>query len=285
MSLKMKISVGLAKKLLKLSAGESIPGSQLQYSAIPGMIDDDVIQIKIAGRSKKHLFVPNSKSLHNYIKNHFGINDLAEYVKKLEKGNLTRSEAVKIASNSKLTRIRTFKGFPVNCYHPIEATLNNKSIVIEPREGLFTFIYDFTQFVPDADITIIGIENPENFRYVEKQMYLFSNYKPLFVSRYPQSKDLIKWLLSISNNYLHFGDFDFQGINIYHNEFKKYLKERATFFIPSNIEALMESNGKRSLYDRQLNCKIENITENGISSLLSLMHKYKKCLEQEVFVK
>ncbi|HEY86137.1 MAG TPA: hypothetical protein G4N96_13615 [Chloroflexi bacterium] len=281
----MKIPLGLAKKLLKLSSGERIPKSQLSYSAIQGMIDDDVIKIKITGRSKKHLFVPKPENLHNYIKNHFGINDLAKYVKKLEEGNLTRSENVEIASNSKLTRARTFKGFPVNCYQPIEATLNNKPIVIEPREGLFTFIYDFEQFVPNADVTIIGIENSENFRYVEKQIYLFSDYKPLFVSRYPQSKDLREWLFSISNKYLHFGDFDFQGINIYHNEFKKYLKERSTFFIPGNIEALLKSNGNRVLYDRQLNSRIENITDDGVSNLLSLMHKYKKCLEQEIFVK
>ena len=283
----MKIPVGLAKKLLKLSSGERIPGSQLlQYSAVKGMIDDDVIKIKITGRSRKHLYILDAKDLHNYIKNRFEINDLAKYVEKVEAGNLTRSENIEIASNSKLTRVRTFKGFPVNCYRPIEATLNNKPVVIESHEGLFTFIYDFDQFVPNADVTIIGIENSENFRYVEKQMYLFSNYnKPLFVSRYPQSKDLREWLLSIPNKYLHFGDFDFEGVNIYHNEFKKYLKESATFFIPNNVAAALKSNGNRELYNRQLNCKIGSIAEDGISDLLSLMHKYRKCLEQEIFIK
>ncbi|MCA6071324.1 MAG: hypothetical protein LE168_02900 [Endomicrobium sp.] len=62
--------------------------------------------------------------------------------------------------------------------------------------------------------------------------------RPLFVSRYPQnqSKDLIKWLQSIPNNYLHFGDFDFAGIGIYLNEYKKYLTDKAMFLIPENIE-------------------------------------------------
>ena len=50
-----------------------------------------------------------------------------------------------------------------------------------------------------------------------------NNQKILFVCRYPQSNDLIKWLQSIPNRYLHFGDLDFAGINIYLNEFKKYL--------------------------------------------------------------
>lgn len=282
---KIKISLGLAKKLLKLSSGKSMPQSQLKHSAILKMMEDGVIQTKITGRSKKQLFISTPQTLNNYLQNRFGINNLTTYIETLEKGNLTRSDAVNIASNSKLTSIRTFKGFPLNCYQPIKATLNNKPIVLEPNEGLFTFIYDFTQFIPHPKVTIIGIENPENFRYVEKQIYLFNAYTPLFVSRYPQSKDLINWLLSIPNNYLHFGDFDFEGINIYQNEFKKHLKKRATFFIPNNIESLLKSNGNRDLYNRQLNCQIENITEQGICNLLSLLHQHKKCLEQEIFIK
>lgn len=280
----MKLSIGTAKKLLRLISGESIPGSQLKHVMIKRMIEEGVIAVRIAGGCKKHLFVSNPENLNNYLKNHFGINDLVRYVGKLEDKELTRSTAVKIASNSKLRRIRTFSGFPVNCYCPVNATLNNRPIVIQPCEGIFTFIYDFAQFVPSTDTTIIGIENPENFRYVEKQTYLFGDCKPLFVSRYPQSKDLIKWLQSIPNNYIHFGDFDFEGINLYYNEFKKYLKERATFFIPGNVEELLEANGNRTLYDKQLNRKKENITEEGIVKLLSLMHKYKKCLEQEIYI-
>ncbi|MCR4312904.1 MAG: hypothetical protein NUV58_01500 [Candidatus Roizmanbacteria bacterium] len=274
----------MAKKLLRLISSESLPGSQLKHVMIKRMIEEDVIAVRTAGGLKKHLFVTNPENLKNYLKNHFGINDLLKYVEKLEGKEMTRSTAVKIASNSKLKRIRTFSGFPVNCYSPVNATLNNQPIVIQPCEGIFTFIYDFAQFAPSTDTIIIGIENPENFRYVEKQTYLFGNCKPLFVSRYPQSKDLIKWLQSIPNNYIHFGDFDFEGINLYYNEFKKYLKERATFFVPGNVEELLEANGNRTLYDKQSNRKKENITEDGIVKLLSLMHKYKKCLEQEIYI-
>ncbi|MEO6707066.1 MAG: hypothetical protein ABIN04_14590 [Ginsengibacter sp.] len=123
--------------------------------------------------------------------------------------------------------------------------LNNERIIIEPKEGTFTFIYDYANFIPFNDITIIGIENPENLRHIQKQQKLFKNFRPLFVSRYPQNKDLIRWLVSIDNNYLHFGDFDFAGLNIYWNEYKKHLRERASFFLPGNIEELLLKNGNR----------------------------------------
>jgi len=42
---------------------------------------------------------------------------------------------------------------------------------------MFQFIYDFENFVIDKDITIIGVENAENFRYIEKQKDLFQNAK------------------------------------------------------------------------------------------------------------
>ena len=37
----------------------------------------------------------------------------------------------------------------------------------------------------------------------------------LLVSRYPQSKDLVTWLHTVPNHYVHFGDIDLAGIHIY----------------------------------------------------------------------
>ena len=131
------------------------------------------------------------------------------------------------------------------------------------------------------------MENPENFRYIDKQKYLFEEIKPLFVSRYPQSqsKDMIKWLLNIPNNYLHFGDFDFAGINIYLNEYKKYLGDKATYFIPENIERLMSQYGNIELfYSQTINSTLSNSNENGLLSLIKLINKTHKGLEQEILI-
>jgi hypothetical protein len=176
----------------------------------------------------------------------------------------------------------------VNCYTPIQGTLDGKQITINPVNGTFQFIYDFEKFIVSPDITIVGIENPENFRHIDRQKYLFKDINPMFISRYPQnqSKDLIKWLLSIPNNYIHFGDFDFAGIGIYLNEINKHLADRTKFFTPDNIEKLIEDFGNKERYDEQkINFKIKSIQEEKLLHLIDIIHKYRKGLDQEIFIK
>ena len=97
---------------------------------------------------------------------------------------------------------------------------------------------------------------------------------------------MIKWLQSIPNSYLHFGDLDFGGINIYLNEFKKHLGKRANFFVPSNTKELLERYGKRELYEIQKTHFSEgSIEEIKLKELIALIHECKKGLEQELFIK
>lgn len=217
--------------------------------------------------------------------NHFGISDLADYLEKLSSEELTRSESVAISGNSKLRSIRTFKGFLVNSYTPVEAILHSKRIVVQPNEGSFTFIYNYETFVPDTAVTVVGIENPENFRKIANQQYLFKDIQPLFVSRYPQSNDLVKWLQSVPNHYIHFGDLDFAGIQIYLNEYKRHLNGKASFFIPANTEELLQKLGNRDLYNKQQHLANNSYNDKGIDEMVKLFHKYKKVLEQEVFIR
>lgn len=281
----MKLSLSLAKKLLLLENGEKIPASRLKHPIIQDLIAEGILHRP--GRVKSAIQISDKEQLKLFLQNHFGINDLHRYIDAHEKEDLTRAELTSVAANSKLRSIRTFKGFLINCYEPIEATLDNESIIIKPKEGTFTFIYDFEKFVPAQDITIVGIENSENFRHISKQKYLFKNQRMLFVSRYPQnqSKDLIKWLQTIPNSYLHFGDFDFAGIGIYINEFKKHLHAKACFFIPDNIDNLIKKSGSKKRYDEQkINFDINEIMEENISKLIACIHRHKKGLDQEIFI-
>ena len=132
----------------------------------------------------------------------------------------------------------------------------------------------------------MGVENPENFRYIEKQKRLFQHVKPLFISRYPQEQhaDIIRWLRMITNPYLHFGDFDLAGINIYLNEFKRYIPEKSTFFIPPDIEYLIRTYGNYNRYNRQkLHVDPADIQEEGLKELIKMIHRQKKGLDQEIF--
>jgi hypothetical protein len=282
----MKLPISIAVKLIGLQNGKKIPFSKVKHSVTESMIDNGILKKQIQGRSKALVYLTNRNGLSAYLKNHFGIDNLENYVEVLKREDLVRADAINISSNSKLKAIRTFKGFLVNCFHPVKCKLNSQVITILPHEGTYTFIYDYDNFTPSEDITIVGVENPENFRQIQKQKKLFENVKPLFVSRYPQSKDLIKWLQIIPNNYLHFGDFDFAGLNIYFNEYKKYLHGKAKFFLPPDMETILSAKGNRNNYNKQTIQFDENsVTEENILTLVKLIKKYKKGLEQEIFAK
>ena len=281
-----KIPLHIAEKLLLLQQGAIISASLAKHAVIEEFVDENIVLR--TGRVQKSLSVLNNDRLKVFLHNKFGINDLEKYIETLKLTDFKRTDLTEVSSNSKLKKVRTFKGFLVNSYLPIQARINGNSIFINPEVGTFTFISDFESFEIPDDITIVGIENPENFRYIEKQKYLFENIKPLFICRYPQNqhKDLIKWLQTIPNPYLHFGDLDFAGIGIYLNEFKKHHGNRATFFIPSNAEELLERYGNRELYDNQKrNFSMEEIEEIKLNQLITMIHEYKRGLEQEVFIK
>jgi hypothetical protein len=281
----MKLPLNIAEKLLLLVSGEKIPSSKLKHEIIKDLISEGIIHKP--GKLKSTVQLANNQQLKLYLENRFAIKDLHTYIETFKKEDLIRADLVSVAADSKLKAVRTFKGFLVNCYSPALVTLNGQSLSILPTNGTFNFIYDFESFIPEKEITIVGIENPENFRHISKQKYLFQNIKPLFVSRYPQnqSKDLIKWLQSIPNAYLHFGDFDFAGIGIYLNEFKKHFDNKAKFFTPNNIDKIIKESGSKKRYDEQkINFDIRKIKEENLLQLLDSIHRHKKGLDQEIFI-
>ena len=281
----MVLPLGIAKKLLLLVQQNKLAASKLRHPIVQAMIEEGIIYK--TGKIKSLLQIADTQQLQFYLKNHFSINDLQVYVDTLPKENLLRADLVAVATDSKLKALRTFKGFLVNCYSPLTATLNKENIIIHPQVGTFSFIYDFESFIPPANVTIVGIENPENFRHIDKQRYLFTGITPLFVSRYPQhqSKDLIRWLLSIPNNYLHFGDFDFAGIGIFLHEFKKHLGTKANFYMPDNIDGLIIKAGSKKRYDEQkINFDIKSVTEENLLTLINTLHRHKKGLDQEMLI-
>lgn len=282
----MKLPLHIAVLLQQMLDGAEVPSSKMRHAVTDKMVEDGILQRKQQGPTKSKLFLRNKAALAAYLSNQFGISDLSAYVEKYESPGLTRAGAVEIASHSKLRSIRTFKGFLVNCYEPVQALLHGKEITLFPTDGTFHFVYDYESFFPSKDVTIVGVENPENFRWIKKQRYLFPHLHPLFVCRYPQSGDLVRWLKVIPNRYLHFGDFDLEGINIYLSEYKKHLGERASFFIPEGIEEMIQQRGNRELYDRQLPLQPDRklLTREPLRLLVEMIHRYKKGLEQEALI-
>jgi hypothetical protein len=281
----MKLTLKIAKVLLRLKNGNVVSASSAKSKLINELIIENILWQK--GKHHKSLQIRNKEALSTYLSNQLQINDLENYITAKENENTSRSEFVKITSDSKNSKERAFKGFLVNSYSPIKAQLNGQDFIINPAIGSFIFISDFDNFEIDDDITIVGVENSKNFSLIHKQTYLFEDINPLFVSRYPQNqnKDVIKWLSSIPNNYLHFGDFDIAGIGIYLNEYKKHLIDKATFFIPEYLEKELRENGNRERYNVQkVNFKLNEIEENKLLKLIDLINTQKKGLDQEYYI-
>ena len=215
----------------------------------------------------------------------------------------TRAQLVEAFGDSKIRAIRSCPGFPVNVYQPLSVELGpadqsgrRPRILLGPVEGAFTFISDWQNFRIPADVLVVGVENMENFRKVSRQRHLFAGYTTpiLFVSRYPQSGDLVAWLKSIPNRYLHFGDFDLAGISIFLTEFRIPIDGtpdsggRTEFFIPDGIEELLEK-GSPERYQDQVE-RFQTLLERLLSlaphdtqlrRLVSLIHTHRRGYDQE----
>ena len=171
--------------------------------------------------------------------------------------------------------------------------MNKDPFPISPQEGCFLFVSDWRIFTIPEDVTIIGIENMENFRKVRQQRLFFDEYlhkhslsqKVLFVSRYPQSTDLREWLASIPNLYIHFGDFDLAGIHIFLSEFQKHLGiGRTSLLIPEDISSRLSYGSARRYNEQYARYKDIKSDRIEIQQLIDLIHHERKGYDQEGYI-
>jgi hypothetical protein len=126
------IPLSISEKLLRLAGGERIPASELRHEIIRALIREDIITETIAGRTKKTLFITDAAALDNWLHNKHSINSLWEYINTLKKESASRADLVKASNDSKTKSVRSFKGFLVNCYHPVACMLHGTSYTVYP---------------------------------------------------------------------------------------------------------------------------------------------------------
>lgn len=288
----MKITRGLIDKLIALRDGESLPASGLTGEWVEELIRDGILVSSSRG-SKRSLKAVDGESFAKAVarvdERFTDLDRTRELLLEEDtSGEALRASQASESGNSKLKMRRSFPGFLVNSYEAIDAQLNGKPCVILPEEGSSVLVSDWERFVIPSDVTVVGIENPENFRFIRQQRHLFESCLPgkrlLFVSRYPQSSDLRNWLMGVSNPYVHFGDFDLAGIKIFLSEFHRYLPERSSYLIPSDIEERLR-NGSTERFqgnyyeNRHLSSEIP-----VLQALIDLIIKYHKAYDQEGFI-
>jgi len=283
----MQLSKTLITTLHRLMAGESVAASSLRKDIAETLLSEGLLTVKTHGTRRTYCAI-NTSAIKVFLESHYeelrGFEN-SEVLR--EKANITRSEQAAETGNSKLVKVRSCPGFPVNAYEPIVCSLHGRELVINPIEGSFVFITDWEDFVVPGDVIVVGIENMENFRMIRHQREFFEseigNQRLLFVSRYPQSTDLRSWLQNIPNQYIHFGDFDLAGIHIFLTEFYKYLGDRSSYLIPSDIEQRLK-HGSSTRYNAQY-AKFHTLqSENRLQALIDLINKYRRCYDQEGYI-
>ena len=280
--------MAISASIKALIAGEQVAGSKISNKLLEELLTEGLLLVSSRG-SRKSYRARNIETLKRFLID----KDECYRVLEIETSDSRASMAIK-TGNSKLVAVRSCPGFPVNSYEPIECLLSGKQFLVNPLEGSFIFVSEWEKFTIPEDVVVIGIENMENFRMIRRQRAFFEEYlqkhgftkKALFVSRYPQSSDLRRWLSTISNHYIHFGDFDLAGVNIYLTEFQCYISnERSSYLIPDDIESRLKS-GSRQRYDEQLR-QYKEIKSNNceLQQLIDLIHNERKAYDQEGYIK
>ena len=279
--------MAISASIKALLAGEQVAGSKINNKLLEELLDEGLLLVNSRG-SRKSYRANNIDTLKRFFI------DRNENYRILEIDDLdSRASMAMKTGNSKLVMVRSCPGFPINSYEPIECFLCDKPFLVNPQDGGFFFVSEWESFTIPKDIVVVGVENMENFRMIRKQKAFFENYlqmhklsnKVLFVARYPQSTDLRKWLSTISNYYLHFGDFDLAGINIFLSEFQRYIGcGRSSYLIPDDIEFRLKS-GSRKRYDEQL-CNFKDVKSNDceLQRLINLIHNERKAYDQEGYI-
>ena len=267
--------------LQRLVSGESVAASSLRKDVAAELLDEGLLTVITHGSRRSYAAIDTEAS-RKFAESHYGGFSF------VGKDGLTRAEMTSETGNSKLVMVRSCPGFPVNSYEPIACTMNDREFIVNPGDGSFVFVADWQKFKIPEDVIVVGIENMENFRMIRQQRGLFEqiigSQRLVFVSRYPQSSDLRSWLKIIPNRYIHFGDFDLAGINIFLTEFNSYLGNRSSFLIPLEIEERLAKGSKERYNDQYQKFKSINSNIPDIQHLIDLINKYHRCYDQEGYI-
>ncbi len=304
----MKITLPLIEKLQRLARGEKLPFSSISIPLMQFLMSEGVID-RIYRGGWSYLRVTNVEAFLGVLPKYNEALCNLDAAKELLMGDGSRAAQASLSGNSKTRSERTCPGFLVNSYHPMVCKLQNRSFMVDPVKGSAIYISDWQSFVPPASAVIIGVENMENFLRIREQKLLFEScLKPiaeagscdvedleiLFVARYAFSSDLMHWLARLPNRYVHFGDFDLAGIDIYLTQFKPHVGERGRFLIPADIEERIK-NGSRQRYDEQYvkyasiaarshSLISEGTPDSELHRLIALINRQRRTYDQEGYI-
>jgi len=220
--------------------------------------------------------------------NGYNINSLEDidYFIEESENSKSRDEVAEKFSDTKRVESKSFNGLMVSVFNKIEVTLNGVIQYIYPIEGTGLFIHYSTKLELDNDIVLVGVENPQVVWFINRYRHLFNQDKQyifLSLSEFKTSYQY-KWLESFKGEYIHFGDFDLAGINIYLSSTLPRLKNcrSHSFLIPEHIYKIMEEKNYKKDYSNQTRyLNIESKDDEKLKELIDFIKNRKITLEQE----
>ncbi len=276
------IPLAFARCLLQLSGGDVLSASAFaQKKLLQRFVEDGMIEKRMVSARRFNFGCSNPQRLLNYLAQQYDILSLDSYITHFEGGEKDGVASLEAVTSTKIFRTQSVQGFFIKSYNA-DVMMNGVVLPTVP-EGAELFVVDYQDLSISPQTVVVGIENPECFRKINQLRHYFPFESVVYVMRY-HSISPVKWLATIPNPYMHFGDFDPAGIAIYHNEYCKPLgEERCTFFVPDQIRSLLEKYGNRALFDKQAGDlpPKELFDQTGLQDLIELLQSTGKGLEQE----
>lgn len=283
----MKFTRGLIDSLTALCSGETVPHSRLRGGAADQLLAEGLITVKANG-SRRSCSAINPAALRKYLQ--------ARHPEVFAT-DTSRAEQARETGDSKLVAVRSCPGFPVNVFSPVNCRLQGRDFVIEPSPGSFVFIADWQRFEIPDDAIVVGVENMENFRLISRQKEFIERCLAqsgavvpeamppvVFVSRYPQSTDLRRWLLGVPNRYFHFGDFDLAGIHIFQTEIQQWIGHRAAYLIPADIDDRIANGSTRRYNDQYARFRHIASADPTLQRLIDTINRHGRAYDQEGYI-
>jgi hypothetical protein len=248
--------------------------------------------VYISGKPQQ-LYLNDEEALFGVIKtNGYKVNSIEDldYFIKQNENPKSRDEIADNYSHTKRVESKSFNGLMINVLDKLEVTCNDKKQYFYAMEGMGLFIHYTSKLQLDDEVIVVGVENPQVVWYINKYKHLFNKEKKylfLCISEYKTTYQY-KWLESFFGEYLHFGDFDLAGINIYLNTIVPKLKncKSHSYLIPDDIyEKIKKRNYQKDYSNQTRYLNIESKFEPKLQELISFIKDTKSTFEQEMLKK
>lgn len=168
----INITLNQVRLLKSLSLGERFPLSNLKGKIFQQLLDEHVLS-KFPQGNGFIIYAHSPIALLNHLSNKYIKCSLDDYIEKIEINELRKVDNILMRGNSKSNETHPMNGFLVKSIEPIEVSLSKRKLVLSPEVWPVCFVSNHEEFTIPSDVTIVMVENPENFIFIEEQKEFF----------------------------------------------------------------------------------------------------------------